>query len=196
MEFHGEISHLSQASAFEDLLNESVRRRWVVYAKKPFGGPQQVLKYLARYTHRVAISNSRIVAIDKDTVTFRWKNYAAASRPEMMTLDAVEFLRRFLLHSLPKGFQRIRQFGFLSNRHRSAAIPVARKLIDKHSPSASAELSAEDIAAGPGTDSQHSDRCPKCDSRRVRRFDVVLIEAAIRQPHFLNCAAVPEYDTS
>lgn len=112
LEFHGEISHLSQASAFEGFLNDSVRRRWVVYANKPFGGPQQVLKYLARYTHRGDISNSRIVFVDERQVAFRWKNYAAGGRQDTMTLDSVEFLRRFLLHSLPKGFQRIRQLAF------------------------------------------------------------------------------------
>ncbi len=195
LQFHGEISHLSEVSAFEDLLDASVRRRWVVYAKKPFGGPQQVLKYLARYTHRVAISNSRIVSVDEREVSFRWKNYAAGSRSEIMTLDSMEFLRRFLLHSLPKGFQRIRQYGFLSNRHRSTAIAEARALIDEDAPSES-PTTTETTAAVVVSDSENSDCCPKCNSRRVRRFDLVLSGAVVRPPHFLNGVPAVEFDTS
>ena len=91
---------------------------WVVHAKPPFGGPRQVLKYLARYTHRVAISNQRLVSLDNGRVTFRWKNYARASEPAIMTLPAAEFIRRFLLHVLPNGFVKVRHFGFLANRCR------------------------------------------------------------------------------
>jgi len=103
---------LGKPPAFAALCNRMKRIKWVVHAKAPFGGPAQVLKYLARYTHRVAISNSRILSIADGKVTFLWKDYADGSRTKPMTLDAVEFIRRFLLHILPAGFVRIRQFGF------------------------------------------------------------------------------------
>src|ERR1035441_5481149 len=94
---------------------EAERIKWVVHAKPPFGGPEQVLKYLARYTHRVAISNRRLLSMEDGRVTFEWKDYAGGNKARIMTLDAVEFIRRFLLHILPGGFVRIRQFGFLAN---------------------------------------------------------------------------------
>jgi len=100
-------------------LNKVSKLEWVVYAKPPFGGPRQVLKYLARYTHRVAISNQRLVSLSEGEVTFRWKNYADANAVKEMTLDVREFTRRFLLHILPRGFVRIRHYGFLANRCRS-----------------------------------------------------------------------------
>ena len=107
-----------------------MRSEWVVYAKPPFGGPQQVLKYLARYTHRVAISNRRLVVLQNGSVTFRWKNYAQRNQPAMMTLPATEFIRRFLLHVLPKGLVRIRHYGFLANRCRRQKISQCRKLLE------------------------------------------------------------------
>jgi hypothetical protein len=100
-----------------------------VYAKPPFGGPQHVLQYLARYTHRVAISNHRIVHFADGLVTFRWKDYAHRSKQKLMTVTANEFLRRFLLHVLPHGFVRIRFFGFLSNRRRKSLLPLCRQLL-------------------------------------------------------------------
>src|SRR5437763_5164445 len=109
--FHGKLQPLAQHRNFFNRLNEIMRSEWVVYAKPPFGGPQQVLKYLARYTHRVAISNRRLVALQNGSVTFRWKDYAHGNQPAMMTLQANEFIRRFLLHVLPKGLVRIRHFG-------------------------------------------------------------------------------------
>jgi hypothetical protein len=100
-----------------------------VYAKPPFGGPQHVLHYLARYTHRVAISNHRLVAFADGQVTFRWKDYAHGSKQKLMTVTAEEFLRRFLLHVLPQGFVRIRFFGSLANRHRKALLPVCQQML-------------------------------------------------------------------
>jgi len=120
--FHGKLQPLAKHRNFLSWLNESTRNEWVVYAKPPFGGPQQVLKYLARYTHRVAISNRRLVALHNGSVTFRWKDYAKQNQPALMTLDATEFIRRFLLHVLPKGLVRIRHFGFLANRCRHQKI--------------------------------------------------------------------------
>ncbi len=110
---------------------------WIVYAKKPFAGPEQVLRYLARYTHRIAISNHRIVALDDQSVTLTWKDYRNGAKQKHMTLDAHEFIRRFLLHVLPDGFQRIRHYGFLANGHRKAKLATIRKLLDTAQPNRS-----------------------------------------------------------
>ncbi|CAH1657212.1 hypothetical protein CHELA40_60004 [Chelatococcus asaccharovorans] len=103
------------------MLAEVRRLEWVVYAKPPFGGPEQVLAYLGRYTHRVAIANSRLISMDEDRVAFRWRDYRHHGRAKVMTLDADEFIRRFLLHTLPDGFQRIRHYGFLANGQRAVS---------------------------------------------------------------------------
>ena len=129
LRFHGEMAALAKPAAFEALRRRAQRKKWVVHSKPPFGGPQQVLKYLARYTHRVAISNSRIVSIEGGRVTFLWKDYAGGSQTRVMTLNAVEFIRRFLLHILPTGLVRIRQFGFLANRARGNKLALCRALL-------------------------------------------------------------------
>jgi len=129
LEFHGEMAGLAGPTAFAALCNRTQRKKWNVHVKPPFGGPEQVLKYLARYTHRVAISNSRILSIADGKVTFLWKDYADAGKVKPMTLDAVEFIRRFLLHILPAGFVRIRQFGFLANRARRDKLALCRALL-------------------------------------------------------------------
>jgi hypothetical protein len=134
----GKLIGTENADAFDHLLNSSVQHDWVVYAKRPFGGPEQVLKYLARYTHRIAISNRRLVSVDNRNVTFKYKDYAHGStglttghnRPRTMTLDGAEFLRRFLMHAVPTGFMRIRHFGLLANRVRSRNLELCRQLID------------------------------------------------------------------
>lgn len=110
-------------------LGELRETEWVVYAKRPFGGPEKVFDYLGRYTHRVAISNHRIVSVDEAKVAFRWRDYRHQGRQRTLTLDAEEFIRRFLLHTLPTGFHRIRQFGFLANRHRTEKLDRARTLL-------------------------------------------------------------------
>jgi hypothetical protein len=110
------------------------RLDWVVYAKRPFGGPQQVLDYLGRYTHRVAIANSRLIGLDDGKVRFRWKDYRHQDKPKVMTLAVNEFIRRFLLHVLPDGFRRIRHFGFLANGHRRAKLASIRTLLDVVAP--------------------------------------------------------------
>jgi hypothetical protein len=129
LQFHGEMAGLATPAAFAALCSQTRRIKWVVHAKPPFGGPEQVLKYLARYTHRVAISNSRIMSIADGKVTFLWKDYADGNKTKVMTLDAVEFIRRFLLHILPAGFVRIRQFGFLANRARREKLALCRALL-------------------------------------------------------------------
>lgn len=127
--FFGELAGLAQPAAFARLLAEMRRIDWVVYAKPPFGGPQQVLAYLGRYTHRVAIANSRLSSLDDHKVTFRWKDYRHHDKTKLMTLAADEFIRRFLLHTLPDGFHRIRHYGFLANGHRVAKLTICRRLL-------------------------------------------------------------------
>ena len=127
--FHGNLKHLSQPTPFRVFLRQLFRQDWVVYAKPPFGGPEYVLQYLARYTHRVAISNHRLISLADGKVTFRWKDYAHGNKKRKMTISTDEFLRRFLLHVLPRGFVRIRHFGFLSARWRREFVPICRQLL-------------------------------------------------------------------
>jgi len=136
----GKLIGVDDDREFEQLLNNSVKHDWVVYAKPPFGGPEQVLKYLARYTHRIAISNRRLVSTDNQSVTFNWKDYAHNNRPRTMTLDGAEFLRRFLLHAVPTGFMRIRHFGLLANRVRSSNLAVCRQRLNARPPDDSTVL--------------------------------------------------------
>lgn len=125
----GNLAHLADVSAFRAFLRRLFRHDWVVYAKPPFGGPTHVLHYLARYTHRVAISNHRILNVADDTVTYRWKDYRHGNQPRTMTIGAIEFLRRFFLHVLPKGFVRIRFCGFLAHRRRAHDLPLCRAVL-------------------------------------------------------------------
>jgi len=127
--FFGTCGSLAQPKTFYDFLRTLFRDDWVVYAKKPFGGPEHVLHYLARYTHRVAISNHRLVEIADTQVSFRWKDYAHHSKRRVMTLTHEEFLRRFLQHVLPRGFPRIRYFGWFANRRRGTLLPLCRTLL-------------------------------------------------------------------
>jgi Putative transposase/Transposase zinc-binding domain len=125
----GPAAALADRQQFAKLLRRLHRHDWVVYAKPAFGGPMQVLRYLGRYTHRVAISNHRLLAFDQERVTFRWKDYTHGGKQGKMTLGATEFLRRFFLHVLPKGFVRIRHFGFLTNRFRASRLTLGRQLL-------------------------------------------------------------------
>jgi hypothetical protein len=127
--FHGSCLGWENCKAFYAFLDTLKEHDWVVYAKKPFGGPEHVLHYLARYTHRIAISNHRLVEVTDANVTFRWKDYAHHSQCRTMTLSHEQFLRRFLQHVLPKGFPRIRYFGFLAQRRRGALLPLCRALM-------------------------------------------------------------------
>lgn len=133
--FFGDLAHLAQPAALSRLLARTRQIEWVVYAKPPFGGPEQVLAYLGRYTHRVAIANSRLVNIDDDKVAFGWKDYRHHDKAKVMTLAADEFIRRFLLHTLPDGFHRIRHYGFLANGHRAAKLDLCRRLLAAPTPS-------------------------------------------------------------
>ncbi len=152
---------LQEATAFTSWLSPLYAKDWVVYAKPPFGGPEQVLKYLARYTHRVAISNHRLVKLEEGRVTFHYKDYAEERKEKLLTLSAEEFLRRFVQHVLPKGFMKIRHYGLLSSRRREARLRQARQLL----------LPKLALPAGASTGIEPAEpaRCPQCGSvRRVR----------------------------
>jgi hypothetical protein len=132
--FFSELAGLAGPESFAAWLRPLHRMPWVVYAKPPFGGPEQALGYLGRYTHRVAIANSRLAVIDDTRVSFRWNDYRRGERAKLMTLDAAEFIRRFLLHVLPDGFHRIRHYGYLANGHRTARLARCRALLGAAAP--------------------------------------------------------------
>jgi hypothetical protein len=159
--FAGSLKPLQNQKAFRSFLRPLFRQDWVVYAKPPFGGPHHVLGYLARYTHRVAITNHRLVAFERDQVTFLWKDYAHGNKKRKMTLSAQEFLRRFLLHVLPRGFVRIRSFGFLTNRRRATLLPRCQQLLlenpKPHAPAVTSSSPAQPACF----------RCPKCATPMV-----------------------------
>ena len=129
LRFAGALAPLAEPAAFARWLDQLRQPHWVVYAKRPFAGPAQVLEYLGRYTHRVALSNDRLLSLDDGIVRFRWKDYADGDRVKVMALDAEEFIRRFLLHVVPDGFVRIRHFGLLANRTRTAKLARCRELL-------------------------------------------------------------------
>jgi hypothetical protein len=163
----GPAAALADPQQFAKLIRRQHHHDWVVYAKPAFGGPMQVLRYLGRYTHRVAISNHRLLAFDQERVTFRWKDYAHGGKQGKMTLAATEFLRRFFLHVLPRGFVRIRHFGFLANRFRASRLALSRHLLS----SSSSTL----VEAGPCKASAEGSsvwHCPRCGATMivVQRF--------------------------
>lgn len=156
LSFHGRLRCLSNRKVFLALLRSVFAHDWVVYAKEPFGGPEHVLHYLARYTHRVAISNHRLLALEQGKVTFRWKDYAHGNKKRKMTLRSEEFLRRFFLHVLPHGFVRIRFFGFLVNRSRANMLPLCRQLLAMPSQEQTPVVPAADARPPAGW------KCPCC----------------------------------
>jgi hypothetical protein len=158
LQFYGRLAELRGKQEFNALLNQMYRCEWVVYTKPPFAGPEHVLRYLANYTHRVAISNHRILSVADGNVTFRWKDYAHGNKKRKMTLTACEFLRRFFLHVLPKGFVRIRHFGFLANRQRKDLLETCRRL-----------LAAPAVSTLTGTDPRAEVvTCPVCHTGRMQ----------------------------
>ncbi|MGA3007747.1 MAG: IS91 family transposase [Opitutaceae bacterium] len=174
LRFQGELASLAKPAAFEALCRKSGKIKWVVHAKAPFGGPQRVLKYLARYTHRVAISNRRLLSMEDGRVTFEWKDYANGSKTGTMTLDAVEFIRRFLLHILPGGFVRIRQYGFLANRARGEKLKLCRALLG--APSAAI------IDRDKKPEEQTRKQCPVCKTGRMILLGIVPVPAQAIHP--------------
>jgi hypothetical protein len=165
LQFFGEYSELVDAKAFAQWLAPMGKYEWVVYAKRPFAGPAAVLAYLSRYTHRVAIANSRLVSMDEHGVTFRWKDYRdkGKTRHKTMTLEPEEFMRRFLLHVLPSGFHRIRHYGLLANNARKENLALARQLLQV-APAARSEV---DPAEAPNDTVRPSFVCAHCGAPMV-----------------------------
>lgn len=184
LRFFSAYRPLREPAAFRRYLTPVHETEWVVYAKRPFAGPAQVLDYVGRYTHRVAISNNRMLSMDDDKVRFRWKDYRDGNRQKTMTLDGGEFMRRFLIHVLPGGFHRIRYYGFLGNRHRARKLKRCRELLG---------MAPAVPAAGPAAD--YRDRhelltgwslreCPHC-----RTGIMVVIDSIAR---FAFCEPIPD----
>jgi hypothetical protein len=171
--FQGDLQLLAQPKTFAAWLRPLFRKDWVVYAKRPFGGPEHVLRYLGRYTHRVAISNHRLVSFADGTVTFRWRDSAHNNEQKLMPLSLDEFLRRFLLHLLPQGFVRIRNFGLLANRRRATTLPLCFQLLGS-SPQAKTEVSI----AG----SSDAWLCPKCGGPMLVIERITAAELQLRSP--------------
>jgi len=189
--FHGQLQPLGQPADFQRLLNQAVRKEWVVYAKRPFSSPVCVLKYLARYTHRVAISNRRLVGLGDGRVSFCYKDYASGQHDKIMTLDTSEFMRRFLMHTLPKGFVRIRYYGFLANRQRQQSLDRCRELLG--ATSLPSEPAIDE--AMPIEDTQPQPPCPTCPACQRGKLVVVELLAPTvplrpRRPHMLNSRVV------
>jgi len=166
LQFFGDHVHLADRQAFTAYLKPWRRAEWVVYSKRPFGGPQAVLAYLSRYTHRTAIANSRLVAFDGERVTFKWKDYRAklGARYKLMTLDADEFIRRFLIHVLPDGFQRIRHYGLFANGGRAENIARARQLLNVPAPQ---NAPSDADRTGDAEPQAISHPCPCCGGRMI-----------------------------
>ena len=182
LDFPGTLAPLKTEKAFRAFLRSLYRQTWVVYAKPPFGSPAHVLHYLARYTHRVAISNHRLVDVTDDRVSFRWKDYRHGSQVQTLTLDAEEFLRRFLLHVLPKRFVRIRYFGFLASRSRTRGLAHCRQALAVAPPPPAEPLSAPPPRA--------SWPCPRCGA------PMRIVERLTARQLFIDALLTSLYDTS
>jgi hypothetical protein len=166
LQFFAHHAALAAPTAFKAYLAPLRKREWVVYTERPFGGPDAVLAYLSRYTHRTAIANTRLVAFDGDRVTFKWKDYRAKgdARYKLMTLNADEFIRRFLIHVLPDGFHRIRHYGLFANANRAANIALARQLLGVPDPAPSSD---EGDGAEDGLEHEEWNACPCCGGRMI-----------------------------
>jgi hypothetical protein len=185
LQFHGQLQTLAQAAEFARLLRTAAKENWVVYAKRPFAGPQAVLKYLSGYTHRVAISNRRLLDADAQSVTFSYKDYADGERRKTMTLELAEFVRRFALHLLPPRFVKIRHYGLLGNRQRNERLRRARMLLHV------ALTAAADLPPPPprqATEPPNRATCPYC-----RQPTLVLLREV---PPVLQGRALPVLDSS
>ena len=180
LSFHGDLQPLTQPKIFAAWLRPLFRKDWVVYAKPPFGGPEHVLRYLGRYTHRVAISNHRLISFADGKVTFRWRDSAHNNEQKLMTLSLDEFLRRFLLHLLPEGFVRIRNFGILANRKRATTLPLCFQLLGR-----TPQTLQKASTAGP------SDlwSCPKCGGPMMVVERLTAAEIQLRSPPVVTAAA-------
>jgi hypothetical protein len=180
LQFHGTLTGLGQAYAFQRLLRQALRTKWVVYAKRPFAGPRQVLAYLSRYTHRVAISPKRLLALDlpRQRVTIAWKDYADEAKHKTMRLEVKEFTRRFCLHLLPERFVKIRHFGFLGNSRRRASVAQARALLTREPP----EPGTSTAAATAPASLPPPLLCPHCGSEQLQLIEIVLPQRKASPP--------------
>ena len=194
LQFFSDLAHLAAKGAFSAYLAPLWQTDWVVDCKQPFAGPEQVLRYLSRYTHRVAISDHRLVEVTDDGVTFTWKDYSDGSRLKLMTLAPAEFMRRFLLHVLPDGFQRIRHYGFLANGNRQAKLARIRELLPP-APQQQAGPATQDAAtatippegdAVTTDDNEWQSTCPECGA------EMEIVETLAKAP----CRSAPRIDTS
>ena len=182
LQFHGQLKALAQPRLFQSFLRQLFRHHWVVYCKPPFGGPDQVLRYLGAYTHRVAISNHRLVSFHDDQVTFRFRDSARHNKKRLLTLPADEFLRRFLLHVLPRGFVRIRHYGYLASRRRGELVPLSQQLLAAAAPvstPARIPTSPEPVALW---------LCPICGGPMVLIERLTARQIALRSPPLTKVA--------
>jgi len=188
----GRCQALAEVQTWQRFLQELRRHEWVVYTKRPFGEPQWVLKYLARYTHRVAIANRRLLALEDGRVTFRWKDSAHGNRQRLMTLDALEFIRRFLLHVLPRGFQRIRHYGFLANSVRQGKLALCRQLLRPTvalcTPATQMFVTLGDHTPPPPS----AEVCPRCQTGRMLVVETLFPHRVVRD----LAVPLPRFDTS
>jgi len=182
LHFGGELALLAQPKTFASWLRPLFRKNWVVYCKPPFGGPEYVLQYLGRYTHRVAISNYRLISLADGQVTFRWRDSAHHNEQKVMSLSLDEFLRRFLLHLLPKGFVRIRHFGFLANRRRATLLPLCRQALAVVQPQTQPEAST-------AKETRPLWLCPKCGAPMVVIERLTAAQLQLRSPPSLSRVA-------
>jgi hypothetical protein len=169
LHFYGQCQSLSSPAVWRQWITTLRRMEWVVYAKRPLAGAKSVLQYLARYTRRVAITNRRLLALQDGQVTFRWKDYKRGQHNRIMTLEAVEFIRRFLLHVLPHGFQRMRHYGFLANGVRQIKLPLCRRILGQSPVPPHAGKAISDTVEGASAGVTRSEACPSC---RVGRMQV------------------------
>ena len=182
LHFCGDLALLAQPKTFASWLRPLFRKNWVVYCKPPFGGPEYVLQYLGRYTHRVAISNYRLISLADGQVTFRWRDSAHHNEQKVMSLSLDEFLRRFLLHLLPKGFVRIRHFGFLANRRRATLLPLCRQALAVVQPQTQPEAST-------AKETRPLWLCPKCGAPMVVIERLTAAQLQLRSPPSLSRVA-------
>ena len=183
LNFFSAYRHLNEPAAFRRYLAPVWNKPWVVYTKRPFAGPAQVLDYVGRYTHRVAISNNRLVSMDNGKVSFRWKDYRDGDRQKTMTLEGAEFIRRFLIHVLPAGFHRIRYFGFLGNCHRARKLERCRELLGM-APAAPTAPSADYRDRFEALTGRSLRQCPHCHT------GIMVVIGCVTRPGV--CQPVPD----
>jgi hypothetical protein len=190
LHFAGSTAALAEKPSFQNWLNGLYAKDWVVYAKKPFAGPEVLLKYLTRYTHRVALSNGRLKKVDGDRVTLSYKDYADNCRPKELTLTGVELLRRFALHVLPKSFVRVRQCGILAHRDRQARLALCRRLLVGSAPSIEPSVDTDRLATAPVEMPQAAPNAPPALSLSAVLF-LALALGCDAMAALLACAASP-----